>query len=245
MKNAEDVQIEINKVKNKKINYQKIIEEKINDAIISPKYGTYINRYLDDIIDNSLKDDLKSREVFGDNEYPFVIFENLIDYDFLTKYLIKEAKLDDEEKTYLESHLFGYVKNLIQKLVKKSMKKRGFAYQKKRDVYTRQILDIDTAPYRRILPCFVIKPKLKPKLKYGYFLLSILGTICGIMLNFKFLSLRPFSLGAGIVTVVMTVFLLCLEGLFVYGLDMSGEPYLDKLYDQQERLLSLEKRNNK
>lgn len=37
MKNAEDVQIEINKVKNKKINYQKIIEEKINDAIISPR----------------------------------------------------------------------------------------------------------------------------------------------------------------------------------------------------------------
>lgn len=161
MKNAEDVQIEINKVKNKKINYQKIIEEKINDAIISPKYGTYINRYLDDIIDKSLKDDLKSREVFGDNEYPFVIFENLIDYDFLTKYLIKQAKLDDEEKTYLESHLFGYVKNLIQKLVKKSMEKRGFAYQKKRDVVTRQILDTETASYRRVLPCFVIKPKLK------------------------------------------------------------------------------------
>lgn len=239
MKNAEDVQIEINKVKNKKINYQKVIKEKINDEIISPKYGTYINRYLDDIIDNSLKDDLKSREVFGDNEYPFVIFENLIDYDFLTKYLIKQAKLDDEEKTYLESHLFGYVKNLIQKLVKKSMEKRGFAYQKKRDVVTRQILDTDTASYRRILPCFVIKPKLK----YGDFLFVILVTICGIMLNFKFLALRHFSLGAIIVVVAMTALLLGRISLVVYG--RSEVPPLDKLYKQQERLLSLEKRNNK
>lgn len=240
MKNAEDVQIEINKVKNKKINYQKIIEEKINDAIISPKYGTYINRYLDDIIDKSLKDDLKSREVFGDNEYPFVIFENLIDYDFLTKYLIKQAKLDDEEKTYLESHLFGYVKNLIQKLVKKSMEKRGFAYQKKRDVVTRQILDTETASYRRILPCFVIKPKLK----YGDFLFVILVTICVIMLNVKlFLPLRHFSLGAIIVVVAMTVLLLGMISLVVYG--RSDVPPLDKLYKQQERLLSLEKRNNK
>lgn len=192
MKTAKDVQVEINKVKNRKINYQKVITEKINAAITSFKYESWVNGYLDDIIDNSLKTDLKSKEIFGDNEYPFVILENLIDYDFLTKYLIKQAKLDDKEKTYLESNLFGYVKNLIQKLVKKSMEKRGFAYQKKRDVYTRQILDTDTAPYRRILPCFVIKPKLK----YGYFLLSILGTICGIMLIFKFLSLRPFSLGA-------------------------------------------------
>lgn len=240
MKNAEDVQIEINKVKNKKINYQKIIEEKINDAIISPKYGTYINRYLDDIIDKSLKDDLKSREVFGDNEYPFVIFENLIDYDFLTKYLIKQAKLDDEEKTYLESHLFGYVKNLIQKLVKKSMEKRGFAYQKKRDVVTRQILDTETASYRRVLPCFVIKPKLK----YGNFLFVILVTICVIMLNVKlFLPLRHFSLGAIIVVGAMTALLLGMISLVLYG--RSNVPPLDKLYKQQERLLSLEKRNNK
>ncbi len=240
MKNAEDVQIEINKVKNKKINYQKIIEEKINDAIISPKYGTYINRYLDDIIDKSLKDDLKSREVFGDNEYPFVIFENLIDYDFLTKYLIKQAKLDDEEKTYLESHLFGYVKNLIQKLVKKSMEKRGFAYQKKRDVVTRQILDTETASYRRVLPCFVIKPKLK----YGNFLFVILVTICVIMLNVKlFLPLRHFSLGAIIVVGAMTALFLGMISLVLYG--RSNVPPLDKLYKQQERLLSLEKRNNK
>ncbi|MDK6501238.1 hypothetical protein RON43_06020 [Lactobacillus gasseri] len=229
MKTALDVQREMN---NYQPRYQKkTIRQKLEQAISSREYEKFSEKYLDRVITHSIVRNQTARSYEG-KEYPFVILEKWIKYDDFLIRLVLIAYLDNKEREiFLNSKkLFADIVCKVKHKVKVAMKKRGFKYQRSKNLY----LDPQNKPYGDIFSCFVIKNKFDKKLFLELSFTTIFGIVSCLYLS-EF-NLRNFF---GQLRLLFLGIILLIE------YSISDDLFITKVHKQQQEIFLSEEEKKK